>query len=145
MFLETATALVCLSHAIFWEARSESTVSQIAVGQVVMNRVHDHRYPNNVCEVVTQGLRYKWNDQMVRDKCQFSFYCDGKPEDETIDIKAYQWAEEIAWGILNNQLHIDLTEGATHYHAYYVQPSWAKQFTKTVCKESHCFYRREVE
>lgn len=145
MFLETATALVCLSHAIFWEARSESTVAQLAVAQVVINRVNDHRYPDNVCAVVTQGQRYTWNNKLVPNKCQFSFYCDGKPEDETIDIKAYMWAEELATYILDLNLHIDLTDGATHYHADYVNPGWAEKFTQTVCIDSHCFYRWEED
>ena len=58
MVLETATALVCMSYAIYFEARSESIIGQIAVGQVIMNRVSDHRFPDTVCEVVTDGLRY---------------------------------------------------------------------------------------
>ena len=77
--LETATALVCMSYAIYFEARSEPIVAQPAVAQVVMNRVDDHRFPNTVCEVVTDGLRYSWDSRkIVRDQCAFSFYCDGK-------------------------------------------------------------------
>ena len=41
MMLETATALMCMAHAIYFEARSESTVGQLAVGQVIMNRGSD--------------------------------------------------------------------------------------------------------
>ena len=118
MILETATALVCMAHAIYFEARSESTVGQIAVAQVIMNRVSDHRFPDSVCDVVTDGLRYSWDTRkIVRHKCAFSFYCDGKPEHIT-DDDAYYWAEEISGAILNDSIIIDLTEGATHYHAY---------------------------
>ena len=77
VFLETATALVCLSHAIFWEARSESTIAQLAVAQVVINRVNDHRYPDNVCAVVTQGQRYTWNNKLVPNKSQFRYQRNG--------------------------------------------------------------------
>jgi spore germination cell wall hydrolase CwlJ-like protein len=144
MILETATALVCMANAIYFESRSQSTVGQIAVGQVIMNRVSDYRFPGSVCEVVTDGLRYKWNNQMVLHKCAFSFYCDGKPEHIT-DHEAYQWAEQISFGILNNTLHIDLTDGSTHYHAHYVKPSWSDHFTKTVRINDHIFYRWEME
>ena len=145
MLLETATALVCMANAIYFEGRSESTVAQIAIGQVIMNRVDDHRFPDTVCDVVTDGLRYSWNTRkIVRNKCAFSFYCDGKPE-HINDKKSYRWAEEISWGILHGRLHIDLTDGSTHYHANYVQPYWADAFTKTVCIDTHCFYRWENE
>ena len=48
-------ALVCLATAIYFEARGEPTVGQIAVGQVIMSRVADYRYPDNVCDVVKEG------------------------------------------------------------------------------------------
>ena len=145
MLLETATALTCLAHTIFWESRSESLVAQIAVAHVVMNRVDDHRFPSTVCGVVTDGLRYKWNNQMVKNKCAFSYYCDGKAEDVSIDPKAYDWSETIALAILDGTFNVDVTEGATHYHADYVYPSWANTMTRTVCIDTHCFYRWEME
>tara|TARA_R110000824_G_scaffold339_4_gene2510 strand:- start:1661 stop:2098 length:438 start_codon:yes stop_codon:yes gene_type:complete len=145
MFLETATALVCMANAIYFEGRSESTVAQIAIGQVIMNRVDDHRFPDTVCDVVTDGLRYSWNTRkIVRNKCAFSFYCDGKPE-HINDKQSYSWAKEISWGILHGRLDIDLTDGSTHYHANYVSPYWIDAFTKTVCIDTHCFYRWEYE
>jgi len=143
MMLETATALVCMSYAIYFEARSEPIVAQLAVAQVVMNRVDDHRFPNTVCEVVTDGLRYSWDSRkIVRDQCAFSFYCDGKPE-VIDDVRAYDWAEAIAWSVLEREIYIDVTDGSTHYHAKYVSPYWADAFTQTVCINTHCFYRWE--
>ena len=139
-------SLVCLATAIYFEARGEPTVGQIAVGQVVMARVADHRYPSSVCEVVKEGYYYSWNtDIPIPNKCQFSFYCDGKPE--TIkDNEAYLWAEEIAYGLLHGDLmYIDLTDGSTHYHAHWVQPSWSEMFTQTVRINDHIFYRWEME
>jgi spore germination cell wall hydrolase CwlJ-like protein len=141
--LETATALVCMSYAIYFESRSESTLAQLAVAQVIYNRVNDHRFPNTVCGVVTDGLRYSWDTRkIVRDQCAFSFYCDGKPENIN-DVRAYDWAESISWVVLNEQISIDVTDGSTHYHANYVSPYWASSFTQTVCIDAHCFYRWE--
>jgi len=140
------TSLVCLATAIFFESRGEPKLGQMAVGQVILARVADYRYPDTVCEVVKEGYYYSWNPEIpIPDKCQFSFWCDGKPE--TIeDPVAYEWAEEIAWGLLEGDLNIiDLTDGATHYHAYYVQPSWSERFTQTVRINDHIFYRWENE
>ena len=60
-----ANALMCMAINIYHEARNESVIGQIAVGQVVMNRVADERFPNTVCEVVTQGKHY-----MTKDICR---------------------------------------------------------------------------
>ena len=140
------TAAVCLATAIYFEARGEPTLGQIAVGQVIMSRVADPRYPDNVCDVVTEGYYYSWNAEIpIPDMCQFSFWCDGKSE-EIKDAEAYEWAEEIAWALLEGPLNIvDLTDGSTHYHAYWVKPSWSERFTQTVRINDHIFYRWEMD
>ena len=53
-------SLVCLALNVYHEAKNQSFLGQVAVAQVVMNRVKDKRYPNTVCEVVKQGQTYKW-------------------------------------------------------------------------------------
>ena len=139
-------AIVCLATAIYFEARGEPTLGQIAVGQTILTRVEDYRYPDNVCDVVKEGYYYSWDKSIpIPDQCQFSFWCDGKPETIT-DQSAYEWAEEISWGLLDGTLAvIDLTDGATHYHAYWVKPSWSERFTQTVRINDHIFYRWEMD
>lgn len=139
MILETA--LICMALNIYHEARSESLVSQLAVSQVVINRVQDSRYPNNVCDVIKQGITYKNSNKPVIHKCQFSWYCDGKP-DEPKNQKHWEKAIKVASLALHSRL-IDITEGSTHYHAYYVKPSWVASKTKITRIESHIFYRWE--
>ena len=136
------TELACMATAIYFEARGEPMVGQVAVAQVIMSRVYDERYPDTICDVVKQGYYYSWDKTIpIRDKCQFSFWCDGKPE--TIkDEDAYFWATEVAQAVMVGTLY-DTTQGATHYHAYYVQPSWSKKFTRTVRINDHIFYRWE--
>ena len=138
------TELACMATAIYFEARGEPMVGQVGVAQVIMSRVYDERYPDTVCDVVKQGYYYSWDKTIpIRDKCQFSFWCDGKPE--TIkDEDAYFWATEVAQAVMVGTLY-DTTQGATHYHAYYVQPSWSKKFTRTVRINDHIFYRWENE
>jgi len=138
------TALACLATAIYFEARGEPMVGQVAVAQVIVNRVYDERFPDTVCDVVKQGEYYTWNNSIpIKHRCQFSFWCDGKPEvmrDET----AKQWAYNVAESTLQG-IFYDTTSGATHYHADYVVPDWSKNsmFTKTVQINAHIFYRWE--
>ena len=137
-------ALTCLALNIYHEAKNQSYLGQLAVGQVVMNRVYDDRYPNNVCDVVTQGPTYSWKpDFPVRNRCQFSWYCDGK-SDIPKEEHAYEVALMAAEDILYNNIN-DLTDGSTHYHAYYVIPEWAQTKTQTVRIEDHIFYRWDLE
>ena len=138
MLLETA--FLCLALNTYHEAKNQSMVGQIAVAEVVMNRVADGRYPNTVCEVVKQGPKYKGSDIPVRHKCQFSWFCDGK-SDLPKNEKAWKKAQDYAYLVLYNRIAIDITEGATHYHATYVKPSWARTKKWTTRIEKHIFYR----
>ena len=137
------TALMCLALNTYHEAKNQSMIGQVATAQVVMNRVADSRYPNSVCEVVKQGPKYKGSDVPVRHKCQFSWFCDGKSDEPKKDSKEWRMAQEYARIVLSGRIVLDVTEGATHYHATYVKPSWAKTKTRTTRIESHIFYRWE--
>ena len=142
------TALMCLALNTYHEAKNQSMIGQVATAQVVMNRVADSRYPNTVCEVVNQGPhRPSWEDPKkeypVRHKCQFSWYCDGKSDEPRKDSKEWFKAKEYARIVLSGRIVLDVTEGATHYHATYVKPAWAKTKTRTTRIESHIFYRWE--
>ena len=137
------TALMCLALNTYHEAKNQSMIGQVATAQVVMNRVADRRYPNTVCEVVKQGPKYKGSDVPVRHKCQFSWFCDGKSDEPKKDSKEWRMAQEYARIVLSGRIVLDVTEGATHYHATYVKPSWAKTNTRTTRIESHIFYRWE--
>jgi spore germination cell wall hydrolase CwlJ-like protein len=140
MILETA--LMCMATNIYHEAKNQPMVGQIAVAQVVMNRANDSRYPDNVCDVIKQGLTYK-NGKVVLGKCQFSWYCDGKKDD--VDKKSEKWRNSLRYAsmVITNKITLDVTEGATHYHATYVRPAWARTKTKTVRINRHIFYRWE--
>jgi N-acetylmuramoyl-L-alanine amidase len=136
-------AVMCLALNVYHEAKNQSMIGQIAVAQVTMNRVHDERYPNNVCDVVKQGLTYRWNrDMPIRNQCQFSWYCDGK-SDKPKDEQAWQYAIMVADGVYYGKV-IDLVDGATHYHAHYVNPSWAETKTYITRIDDHIFYRWDI-
>ena len=138
-----AEALFCLALNVYHEAKNQSMIGQIAVAQVVMNRVKDNRYPDNVCDVVTEAVTYKGTDKPVLHKCQFSWYCDGQKDEPDFDSKEWWDAKEYASIVLSGTIMLDVTEGATHYHATYVRPAWAKTKTKTTRIDRHIFYRWE--
>ena len=137
--------LLCIAKNIYWEARNQPFRGMVAVGQVTMNRVKDSRFPDTPCEVVEQGpTKPSWKDPSieypVRHRCQFSWFCDGKSDvvpEYDIDIWEYVLAmsTKIATGYW-----ADLTHGATHYHADYVTPGWAKSKQKTRKIGDHIFY-----
>ena len=122
-------AVMCLALNVYHEAKNQSLIGQIAVAQVVMNRVKDERYPDNVCDVVYQGQYYKWKpDLPIKNRCQFSWYCDGKSDKPIKDTFAWEQAVTVAHGVYYGNLD-DFVEGATHYHAHYVLPEWASSKT----------------
>ena len=129
----------CMALNIYYEARGSSMADQIGVSDVVLNRVRDIRYPDNVCEVVMQG-RQDSNGNMIRNACQFSWYCDGKA-DTPQDQDAWISAQTLAWRIMKFEEFRGITEGATHYHAHYVNPRWARDLTLTGSIGVHKFYR----
>ena len=130
----------CLAENVYFEARGQGQAGWVAVAQVTLNRVQDTRFPNTICEVVKQGLTYE-SGHPIKNKCQFSWHCDGK-SDKVKNLKVYSEINELVNYVLDQKL-FDFTGGATHYHADYVRPDWAKTKTKTIEIEDHIFYRWE--
>ncbi len=125
--------LECLATAIYFEARGEPYRGQVAVAQVVINRVKNSLYPNTICGVVYQN-------QNKRNACQFSFACDGIPE-RINEKKAWKRAQEIAKKVTNGEIYLTEVADATHYHATYVKPKWAAKMTELTQIGIHKFYR----
>ena len=122
----------CLTEAIYFEARGESTRGQFAVAEVILNRVDSRVYPDTVCGVVTQGTGRKY-------ACQFTYTCDGHSE-KINEPKAYERVAKVARVMLDGGERA-LTSGATHYHTKAVNPRWARKFPRTASIGQHLFYR----
>lgn len=131
----------CMALNVYYEARGSNLADKVAVADVVLNRVKDTRYPNTICEVVKQGMQDS-NGNMRRNKCQFSWYCDGK-HDRPQDQDRWVEAQGIAWNMVEEGKYRGITEGATHYHATYVNPRWAKTLQLVGSIGAHIFYRWE--
>jgi spore germination cell wall hydrolase CwlJ-like protein len=131
----------CLALNIYFEAKNQSLRGQMAVGIVTLKRVVDDRFPNDVCGVVTHTHYRHANGFPVRHMCQFSWYCDGKP-DRPIEPKAFQQAQRIASALLDPESAIvDFTHGADHYHADYIEaPVWASKLLRVTQIDNHIFY-----
>ena len=134
------SAVMCLALNLYFEARDQPVVGQLAVGFSTMNRVADARYPDTVCGVVKQAQYNAWDrDHPIRNRCQYSWFCDGKSDVPT-DDKAMLEATILAANIVYGRV-ADISEGATHYHATYVKPYWADHMTVVYTIGDHIFYR----
>jgi spore germination cell wall hydrolase CwlJ-like protein len=128
-----ARAEKCLAEAVYFESRGESVRGQMAVAQVVMNRVFSDFYPGDVCDVVYQNAHRRL-------ACQFTFACDGI-RDVVRDQDAWQRAKRIAADTLDGKLWLEDVGKATHYHAYWVRPWWIRTMRKLHKIGVHSFYR----
>ena len=131
----------CLAQNVYYEARGSNRADRVAVADVVLNRVQHTYYPNTICEVVKQGRKLA-NGNMKRNACQFSWYCDGKSDWPT-NQDAWVEAQMIAYNMVVHNDARGITESATHYHADYVNPRWARDLQLVGRIGVHIFYRWE--
>jgi spore germination cell wall hydrolase CwlJ-like protein len=123
----------CLTEVVYFEARGEAVRGQIAVAQVVMNRTFSGFYPNTVCGVVYQNKHRHM-------ACQFTFACDNNP-DVVTEPEMWERAKKIAKAMLDGQIWLPEVDRSTHYHAYYVRPSWVNEMKRMYKFGVHTFYR----
>jgi len=130
----------CLVLNSYFESRNQSPNGSIAVTHTVLNRVADKRYPNNTCDVVKQSVKNK-DGSIRRNKCQFSWYCDGlsdKPREPDA------WLDALARTVIAVDLYnkgFDITHGSTHYHSKNIKPYWSKSLDYITTIDDHHFYK----
>ncbi|NMJ87652.1 MAG: cell wall hydrolase [Thaumarchaeota archaeon] len=138
----------CLAKNIYFEAGVESTAGKLAVANVTINRAIHVNYPNTICGVVREGIHYynaKRDEYFpVRNRCQFSWYCDGLG-DNPREGRTWESAQELAKKVLVNyhdKALIDITDGAMYYHANWMEtyPSWSKKKKIMTSIDRHIFY-----
>lgn len=124
-------ARTCLAAAMFYEA-GDDPVGQLAVGQVVLNRVRHPAFPPSVCGVVTQG-----SDRATG--CQFTFTCDGalaRRPSGSAQARALAHA-----GFMLDGMTFAGVGLATHYHTVDVYPWWSPRLEKIARVGAHLFFR----
>ena len=129
---DTAREMHCLAQAIYYEARGESEMGQIAVAEVVVNRARSRHYPDKFCDVIFEG---SWRST----GCQFTFTCDGSLRQKPRGI-AWQQARMIAQQVMMG-VNRPVTNEATHYHTTEVAPVWSASLVETTRIGAHIFYR----
>lgn len=125
------STLLCLALAIYFEARGEPIEGQYAVAEVIVNRTHDEDFPDNVCAVVKQ-------------KNQFSFYSDGKPE-AVDDWESFSTAVYVAGDVLFNPVLQDQSNGALYFNTAGTPPKASKDLYTAAKIGGHTFYAPYVD
>lgn len=136
--------LICLAKNIYFEARGENRLGKLAVAHVTINRVNSPRFPGTICNVVYQAVYSKWWYENhgrlvpVRNKCQFSWYCDGK-SDTVRNERAWNDSIDVARDVI-----LGLTDDPTHGAKWYynpdlASPNWSASFVKTAMVGNHKF------
>lgn len=126
--LHATQAFLCLALNVYFEARSEDTLGQLAVAEVTLNRVASERYPDDVCSVVWQPKQFSWTH-------------DGK-SDAPKDKRAWAEAQRIAQIALETEGLSVVGDDVTHYHADYTEPYWSKSYVRVAKVGTHIFYKR---
>ena len=112
----------CLARAVYFEARGEPLEGQLAVAQVILNRVASGRYASTVCGVIDQPG-------------QFSFAHERSPR------AGFDWrtAEAIARIAIADRWE-PMVPRATSFHAARVSPTWGRM-ERVSRIGNHVFYR----
>lgn len=126
----------CLVEGIYYEARGENARGQLAVAEVVLNRVLSGRYPSSICGVVFQGAK--------TGHCQFSFACNNAMKHPRNKV-AWRKAQRLAHYVLSGQVNKSIIGTATYYHAAYVNPYWAPSMVEVAKIGQHVFYRSTAD
>tara|TARA_B100001057_G_scaffold469831_1_gene530544 strand:+ start:3340 stop:3861 length:522 start_codon:yes stop_codon:yes gene_type:complete len=136
------TERFCMAQNIYFEAANQSFAGKLAVAHVVINRVEDLQFPNDVCGVIYQAktrINWKGNEVPIKNQCQFSWYCDGlsdEPVDSVTWIKSLYIADKVLTGEYK-----DIVEGSLWYHADYIYPYWADELEEVAQIDNHLFYK----
>ncbi len=130
----------CLVKNIYWEARNQPVSGKEGIAVVTLERSRREGWPNNICDVVKE----KRKNKKGRWVCQFSWMCDGKSDEPTLESKeelaAWKRANEIAERALMGRVN-PVIVGATHFHADYVNPPWASKLQRLAKIGDHIFYK----
>lgn len=121
----------CLARTVYFEARDDGRAGMEAVAAVVMNRVRDPEFPNDVCAVVKDGGEAP--------PCQFAYWCDGR-SDQPENEELWALARDVAGHALDGAL-ADPTGDALFFHSRGADAPFHEERTLTAEIGSHLFYR----
>jgi N-acetylmuramoyl-L-alanine amidase len=127
--------LTCLAMNVFYESRGEPVEGQYAVAEVTMNRVANPRYPATVCETVYQK---KWD--YLRKRYVGAFSWTELNDNPAPNGGAWEQAVSVAEETYSGRRESAL-DGAVHYHATHIRPSWSRGKKPVARIGQHLFYK----
>ena len=127
----TSEDVGCLAEALYFEARGTGYEGERAVGEVILNRAADSRFPPTVCGVI---------DQRYNGACQFSYRCDAIPNDQFHEPAELAKMRNISYELLTARGE-DITNGALFFHAARMPPGWFNTLSKRGQFGGNIFYR----
>ena len=127
--------LKCLALNVYYESRGEPLEGQYAVAEVTMNRVADPRYPPTICEAVYQK---KWD--YLRKRYVGAFSWTELDDNSTPRGEAWERAVSVA-ELTYSGRRANVLDGAVHYHAAYIRPSWSRGKKPVARIGQHLFYK----
>lgn len=137
----TEQNIECLATNMYHEARGEGEIGMLAVAYVTINRVNHKRFPNTICGVVKQAL-YDDEGQLILNKCQFSWYCDGIP-DTIRNKKVYEQAKALAAQAIEGTIYNPI-DNSLFFHNTSVNPKWSNVFRVVAEIGGHIFYEDHI-
>ena len=135
----TQDQITTLAMALYHEGRGEGTVGMLAIGEVIIQRVNSHRWPDDICGVVYQPS----NNPENHVKCQFSYTCDDSLKLAALDKAKYKEAERLAFDLYWGIIDLSVTNRSDHYLRcdVVVDNSWTEALEFTLRINNHCFYK----
>ena len=127
--------LNCLALNVYYESRGEPIEGQYAVAEVTMNRVAHPRYPNTICEAVYQK---KWD--YLRKRYVGAFSWTELDDNELPRGAAWERAVNVAMLTYSGD-RANVLDGAVHYHAAHIRPSWTRGKKPVARIGKHLFYK----
>lgn len=117
--------LECLAAGIYFESKGEPLKGQLAVGQVIENRVESSRFPDTYCGVILQ-------------RGQFSFVRHHSWPHIRKNSRAWKTAVAVAQ-IVDRDLKESAVGDSLFFHARHVRPGWHKARVASI--GNHIFFR----
>lgn len=123
----------CLSRNIYWETLHEPLIGQLAVAQIVYNRVKSKKWGNTFCQVIFQKNQFSWtrNKELV----------NAKPKNEVQWKRAQHSALLFSKGVRVIGLH----DSEFYYAKYIKPPKWSKNMKKEAQIGQHIFFSNKTK
>lgn len=129
----------CLATNIYYEAKSEPFMGQVAVARVVINRIKAG-FAGTPCSVVYQKTTNTISPSKETVHCQFSWVCQSKIQ-PLKDNPQYKVAEDIATQVLRDDAWSEnIPDNILFFHSIKINPGWRHH--KEFVIGNHVFYSK---